>query len=103
MIERKPFIIKVEDDIYEARPDNTALQTYAGHLAAYNHVLIQGEEVGGEYESIAIFKTCDDYDIVRRQVQRRHFPQILNMPAVSDEIVEMYASQYENDLESWMK
>ena len=104
MIERKPFIVQVEDDVYEARPDNTVLLTYTGHLAAYNNVTISGEsDEEGLCESITIFPTCDDYDLVRRQIQRRHFPQFLNMLAVSDEVVEIYAEQYVDDIENWVK
>lgn len=71
------------EEVYAHR-FNSALFTFAGNLACYNHVFVARETEGDSAIGNYIFQTSETYKDITKFMETEAFPQHLNLPDVAD-------------------
>lgn len=98
MEEPENFTLRVGGELFEATPDNTTLQEYAGHLCMFNNIVLEEQDENGETtDASIIFSFSESYQPLRQIIEDHHFPMYLNIPHVGEGVMKAYIStQTEN-------
>ncbi len=92
--DRPPLTVSLGDRDHTVEPSNTALYTYMGHYAMYDHVYL----IFGETSGTAIFKEFypEPFSVIKTYIEAHRLPQHINLVKPFD--VDMKA--FEETLES---
>jgi hypothetical protein len=89
--------LMVAGEEFVANNRNTRLQTYFGEIALYDNVVMAEPD---SEEAVIVFKNNKSFDQLAKALLEHGFPAYLNLPEVSEGIVEAYLSQYNGDLDT---
>lgn len=85
----------------EATRYNTALYTFAGELACYDHIFVVREvKESGVISGNYIWQSDDVFDEVRKRLRYLEFPQFLNSVEVSDSDVTAFNNRHYGDIKA---